>query len=213
MKANEIRIGETYRARVSGKDARVKITAERTNYNGRRYWLGQNLATKREVTIRGAARLHPILDLKRWFMVLGDGRKVATWATDEDAARAKAVKLGHTVTAIATTAADAARGVGAMLRATAGCGAAEGDGSADGGRSGVEPYYQDDAVTLYHGDCREILPEIPAVTAIFTDPPYSRQFISLYGDLGRHAVRLLPGGGHNDPRSQGSWPQGHRYRD
>ena len=34
------------------------------------------------------------------------------------------------------------------------------------------PYYQDDAVTLYHGDCREILPDLPAVDLVLTDPPY-----------------------------------------
>lgn len=103
MKVADIKIGETYRARVSSKDTRVKITAERTSYNGRTYWLGQNVATKREVTIKGAARLHP--EVRRWFMRLGDDRIVGTWAVDEEAARAKAVKLGHTVVAIATTAA------------------------------------------------------------------------------------------------------------
>lgn len=35
-----------------------------------------------------------------------------------------------------------------------------------------EPYYQDDFVTLYHGDCREILPDIGQVDAVVTDPPY-----------------------------------------
>ena len=36
----------------------------------------------------------------------------------------------------------------------------------------IEPYYQDSAVTIYHGDCREILPELPKVDLVLTDPPY-----------------------------------------
>ena len=35
-----------------------------------------------------------------------------------------------------------------------------------------QPYYQDDYVTIYHGDCREILPELPKVDLVLTDPPY-----------------------------------------
>lgn len=37
----------------------------------------------------------------------------------------------------------------------------------------MEAYYSDDLVTLYHGDCREILPTLGPVDAIITDPPYS----------------------------------------
>lgn len=35
-----------------------------------------------------------------------------------------------------------------------------------------KPYYQDDAVTLYHGDCREIVPLLGDVDAVISDPPY-----------------------------------------
>lgn len=33
------------------------------------------------------------------------------------------------------------------------------------------PFYEDDAVTIYHGDCREILPWLD-YSAILSDPPY-----------------------------------------
>lgn len=35
-----------------------------------------------------------------------------------------------------------------------------------------KPYYQDEYVTLYHGDCRELLPLMPKVDLVLTDPPY-----------------------------------------
>ena len=36
----------------------------------------------------------------------------------------------------------------------------------------TEPYYQDDSVVIYHGDCREVLPELPRADLVLTDPPY-----------------------------------------
>jgi site-specific DNA-methyltransferase (adenine-specific) len=36
----------------------------------------------------------------------------------------------------------------------------------------VKPYYSDDLVTIYHGDCREILPTLDSVDLVLMDPPY-----------------------------------------
>ena len=36
----------------------------------------------------------------------------------------------------------------------------------------MTPYYQDDWVTIYHGDCREIIPTLGKFDLLLTDPPY-----------------------------------------
>jgi len=36
----------------------------------------------------------------------------------------------------------------------------------------MTPYYQDDYVTIYHGDCREIVPTLGRFDLLLTDPPY-----------------------------------------
>ena len=37
----------------------------------------------------------------------------------------------------------------------------------------MKAYYQDESITLYHGDCREILPQLSGEFFVFTDPPYN----------------------------------------
>ena len=38
----------------------------------------------------------------------------------------------------------------------------------------MKPYYEQDGITIYHGDCREILPTLDAgsIDLVLTDPPY-----------------------------------------
>lgn len=69
----------------------------------------------------------------------------------------------------------------------------------------VTPYFEQDGVTLYHGDCREILPGLPdqSVSAVVTDPPYGLAFMGKRWDYDVPAVgvwaeclRVLKPGGH-----------------
>ena len=58
----------------------------------------------------------------------------------------------------------------------------------------MTPYYQDDAVTIWHGDCREILPTTEA-DVVITDPPYGhgatpRRGGAKAGTIGGDAVDL-----------------------
>lgn len=36
----------------------------------------------------------------------------------------------------------------------------------------MKPYYQDGAVTIYHGDCVQVLPYLPSFDLLLTDPKY-----------------------------------------
>ena len=36
----------------------------------------------------------------------------------------------------------------------------------------MKPYYQDDSVTIYNADCRDVLPDMSEVDLVLTDPPY-----------------------------------------
>jgi len=42
----------------------------------------------------------------------------------------------------------------------------------------VKPYYEDGAVTIYHGDCREIVPQLGRFDLLLTDPPYGINYQS-----------------------------------
>lgn len=48
----------------------------------------------------------------------------------------------------------------------------------------MKPYFEDEAVTIYHGDCRDILPQLGPVDLVLTDPPYGvgRRYGASYDD-------------------------------
>lgn len=37
----------------------------------------------------------------------------------------------------------------------------------------MTPYYEEQGIVIYHGDCREVLPSLPKVDLVLTDPPYA----------------------------------------
>jgi len=63
----------------------------------------------------------------------------------------------------------------------------------------MKPYYSDDYATIYHGDCREILPGLPQVDLVLTDPPYGIEADGFRGSLpeskGRTMVVPIAGDG------------------
>lgn len=48
----------------------------------------------------------------------------------------------------------------------------------------MKPYYQDSAVTIYHGDCRQIVPELGSFDLLLTDPPYGVKRDKGFGGFG-----------------------------
>lgn len=61
--------------------------------------------------------------------------------------------------------------------------------------SGVlKPYYEENGITIYHGDCREILPTLPKVDLVLTDPPYEAEAHTL-----QRRVRRNEGGLKMEP--------------
>ena len=56
------------------------------------------------------------------------------------------------------------------------------------------PYYADDHVTIYHGDCREILPTLPAPDLLLADPPYGVNYVVAEQVVGVGNRRITRGG-------------------
>ena len=85
------------------------------------------------------------------------------------------------------------------------------------GRGGgnVKPYYEQDGITIYHGDCFDILHDLSAIDAVVTDPPYSsggafrgdraQQTGTKYVHSGTQAYRPDFAGDNRDQRAFAVW--------
>jgi site-specific DNA-methyltransferase (adenine-specific) len=57
----------------------------------------------------------------------------------------------------------------------------------------MKPYYEHAGMTIYNCDCREILPELPKVDLVLTDPPYNLagESAMVASNLGGHAQNRI----------------------
>lgn len=77
------------------------------------------------------------------------------------------------------------------------------------------PYYQDDAVTIYHGEALALLPSVEPFDALVTDPPYSSggmhrsdrmaSTVTKYVNSSTMSVRHEFAGDNRDQRSYLAW--------
>ena len=51
----------------------------------------------------------------------------------------------------------------------------------------MKPYYEHGGITIYHGDCRDVLPTVKA-DVLVTDPPYGVALGSTSGAGGKHGL-------------------------
>ena len=60
----------------------------------------------------------------------------------------------------------------------------------------AEPYYDEDGITIYHGDCREVLPKLQTAGLVLTDPPYG---------IGEHGGKARTRGDSRPNHVAGNW--------
>ena len=71
-----------------------------------------------------------------------------------------------------------------------------------------DPYYKEPGITIYHADCRDVLPYLPKVDLVLTDPPYGID-IGGAGSIGGAGIIYPKDYGVSDwdkrPMSQEQW--------
>ncbi|HDY68787.1 hypothetical protein LCGC14_0823270 [marine sediment metagenome] len=70
----------------------------------------------------------------------------------------------------------------------------------------MKSYYSEDGITIYHGDCLDILPQLEKVDLVLTDPPYGVDFaewdsgipepVKWMGTVEVKTILITPGNGN-----------------
>lgn len=60
----------------------------------------------------------------------------------------------------------------------------------------MTPYYEHGGITIYHGDCRDVLADMPreSVDLVFTDPPYPKEYDHVWDALADYAPPVMRDG-------------------
>jgi DNA modification methylase len=53
----------------------------------------------------------------------------------------------------------------------------------------MTPYYEHAGIQIFHADCRDVLPHLPRVDLVLTDPPYGLDLVAAK-QLGRRAIGI-----------------------
>lgn len=71
----------------------------------------------------------------------------------------------------------------------------------------MKPYYEHGGITIYHGDCRDILPQLPPCDLVLTDPPYGIDLDGI-GCNTHNKTRFIEGDGEKfDPHFLLGYPR------
>ena len=55
----------------------------------------------------------------------------------------------------------------------------------------MKPYYEDDSISIYHGDCRDVLPYLGSFELILADPPYGIDYQSSWSAKPFRKTRIV----------------------
>jgi DNA modification methylase len=63
----------------------------------------------------------------------------------------------------------------------------------------MKPYYTEPGIEIYNCDCREILPELPKVDMVLTDPPYGMRLNTDFSKMESKLFKGKTGGNYHKP--------------